>query len=47
MYGFTNNYIKVKTNYDPMLVNEIVEVEITAIDHEDMVAKCKLLQMVY
>ncbi len=47
MYGFTNNYIKVKTNYDPMLVNEIVEVEITSIDHEDMVAKCKLLQMVY
>lgn len=47
MYGFTNNYIKVKTNYDPMLVNEIVEVAITAIDNEDMVAKCKLLQMVY
>ncbi len=47
IYGFTSNYIKVKTNYDPMLVNEIVEVEITAIDNEDMVAKCKLLQMVY
>jgi len=47
MYGFTSNYIKVKTNYDPMLVNEIVAVEITAIDNEDMVAKCKLLQMVY
>ncbi|MES2725831.1 MAG: tRNA (N(6)-L-threonylcarbamoyladenosine(37)-C(2))-methylthiotransferase MtaB [Bacteroidota bacterium] len=47
MYGFTSNYIKVKTNYDPMLVNEIIEVEITAIDNEDMVAKCKLLQMVY
>jgi threonylcarbamoyladenosine tRNA methylthiotransferase MtaB len=47
MYGFTNNYIKVKTNYDPMLVNEIVEVAITAIDNEDLVAKCKLLQMVY
>lgn len=47
MYGFTSNYIKVKTNYDPMLVNEVVEVEITDIDNEDMVAKCKLLQMVY
>ena len=47
MYGFTSNYIKVKTNYDPMLVNEIVAVEITAIDNEDMVAKCKLLQMAY
>lgn len=47
MYGFTSNYIKVKTKYDPMLVNEIVEVEITAIDTDDMVAKCKLLQLVY
>jgi len=47
MYGFTSNYIKVKTKYDPMLVNEITEVEITAIDTNDMVAKCKLLQMVY
>jgi threonylcarbamoyladenosine tRNA methylthiotransferase MtaB len=47
MYGFTSNYIKVKTKYDPMLVNEIIDVEITAIDTDDMVAKCKLLQMVY
>ncbi len=47
MYGFTSNYIKVKTKYDPMLVNEIIDVEITAIDTNDMVAKCKLLQMVY
>ena len=47
MYGFTNNYIKVKTKYDPMLVNEITEVEITAIDTVDMVARCKLLQIVF
>lgn len=47
MYGFTSNYIKVKTKYDPMLVNEIIDVEITAIDTNDMVAKCKLLQMVF
>ncbi len=47
MYGFTNNYIKVKTNYDPMLVNEIIDVEITAVDTDDMVAKCKLLQMMF
>ena len=47
MYGFTSNYIKVKTKYDPMLVNEVTEVEITAIDTNDMLAKCKLLQMVY
>lgn len=47
MYGFTSNYIKVKTKYDPMLVNEVTDVEITAIDTDDMVAKCKLLQMVF
>ena len=29
MYGFTPNYIKVKTTYDPLLVNELVEVELT------------------
>jgi len=41
MYGFTSNYIKVKTAYDPMLVNEIMNVEITGID-ADMVATCKV-----
>lgn len=40
MYGFTDNYVRVKTHYDPMLVNEITEMELTAID-EDMVVKCK------
>jgi threonylcarbamoyladenosine tRNA methylthiotransferase MtaB len=47
MYGFTTNYIKVKTKYDPMLVNEVTDVEITSIDTDDMVAKCKLMQMVF
>jgi len=47
MYGFTSNYIKVKTKYDPMLVNEVTDVEITAIDTNDLVAKCKLLQLVF
>lgn len=41
MYGFTSNYIKVKTTYDPMLVNEIMNVTITGIDAE-MVATCKV-----
>lgn len=40
MYGFTDNYVRVKTHYDPMLVNEITEMELTAID-EDMVVKGK------
>lgn len=34
MNGFTENYIKVKTNYDPLLVNEITQVKLTAIDED-------------
>lgn len=44
MYGFTENYVRVKTQYDPMLVNEITEFELSAID-EDMVVKGKLLSV--
>ncbi len=43
MYGFTPNYIKVKTNYDPALVNEIAEVTLHKID-DDMVYACKLIK---
>jgi len=32
MNGFTENYIKVKTQYDPLLVNELVQVRLTGID---------------
>jgi len=32
MKGFTENYIKVKTEYDPLLMNEIIEVELSKID---------------
>ena len=39
MFGFTENYIKVKTPYEPMLVNEIMNVTLTEIDDE-MVVKC-------
>jgi threonylcarbamoyladenosine tRNA methylthiotransferase MtaB len=41
MFGFTENYIKVKTQYDPMLVNEITEFTLTAID-EEMVMKGRI-----
>ena len=43
MFGFTDNYIKVKTTYDPALVNEIAEVKLSEID-ADMVFKCQILQ---
>ena len=36
MYGFTPNYIKVKMEYDPILVDELTEVKLTAIDEEGM-----------
>lgn len=32
MYGFTDNYIKVKAEYDPMLVDEIAWVTLTKLD---------------
>lgn len=31
MHGFTRNYVKVKTKYDPILVNELKTVHLTAI----------------
>ena len=41
MFGFTENYIKVKTPYDPLLVNEIMNATLTEIDDE-MIVKCNL-----
>jgi threonylcarbamoyladenosine tRNA methylthiotransferase MtaB len=40
MYGFTENYVRVKTLYDPMLVNEITLFETASID-DDMVVSGK------
>ncbi|MBD1392215.1 tRNA (N(6)-L-threonylcarbamoyladenosine(37)-C(2))-methylthiotransferase MtaB [Mucilaginibacter glaciei] len=34
MHGFTRNYVKVKAKYDPVLVNEIRQVNLTAISHD-------------
>ena len=31
MHGFTRNYVKVKTKFDPILVNEIKRVKLTAV----------------
>lgn len=45
MYGFTSNYVKVKTPYDPSLVNEIMEVRLTQIT-EDMTVQVKHLSLV-
>lgn len=34
MYGFTDNYIKVKTPYSPRLVNQVKKVKLTAVDSD-------------
>jgi threonylcarbamoyladenosine tRNA methylthiotransferase MtaB len=37
MHGFTENYVKVRAKYDPMLVNELTKVVLSAIiDGEPM-----------
>ena len=42
LYGFTENYVKVKTPYTPELINQIVPIEITEIDRDGL-AKCLIL----
>ncbi|MGB5238185.1 MAG: tRNA (N(6)-L-threonylcarbamoyladenosine(37)-C(2))-methylthiotransferase MtaB [Flavobacteriaceae bacterium] len=37
MYGFTENYVRVRTPWDPELVNSMMEVELIEIDEEGMV----------
>lgn len=34
MFGFTENYIKVRADYDPLLINELTNVQITSVDPE-------------
>lgn len=42
LYGFTENYVKVKTPFTPELINQIVRIEITEIDRDGL-AKCLIL----
>lgn len=37
MFGFTDNYIKVATDYDPLLVNTVAEVSLSSLDSEGWV----------
>lgn len=37
MYGFTENYVRVKTTWDPALANSLVEAELQEIDEEGFV----------
>jgi threonylcarbamoyladenosine tRNA methylthiotransferase MtaB len=42
LYGFTENYVKVKTPFAAELVNQIVDIQITEIDRDGL-AKCLIL----
>ena len=42
IYGFTENYVKVKYPYDPQLVNTFQEIILTEVDR-DGIMKCELL----
>ena len=42
LYGFTENYVKVKTPYDARLINQIVAVQLTEIDRDGLM-KCHIL----
>lgn len=44
IFGFTNNYVKVKLPYDETLVNEIVDVSLSEIDRDGIV-KASLLEL--
>lgn len=37
MFGFTDNYIKVATDYDPLLVNTVADVSLSSLDSEGWV----------
>jgi threonylcarbamoyladenosine tRNA methylthiotransferase MtaB len=42
LYGFSENYVKVKTTYNEALINQIVAVELTEIDRDGLM-KCHIL----
>jgi threonylcarbamoyladenosine tRNA methylthiotransferase MtaB len=42
MYGFTENYVKVKMAYDAQMVNTFQRIELTEIDR-DGIMKCALI----
>ena len=42
MYGFTENYIKVESDYDPLLINELVQVQLLEINENMNVVPLEL-----
>ncbi len=42
MFGFTDNYIRVQTEYDPLLVNEVVAVQLGGMDVAGEMMNCEV-----
>jgi threonylcarbamoyladenosine tRNA methylthiotransferase MtaB len=42
MYGFTENYIKIEAPYDPLLINELVSVQLLEINENRNVTALEL-----
>jgi threonylcarbamoyladenosine tRNA methylthiotransferase MtaB len=42
LFGFTENYVKVKASFDARLINQIIEVQLTEIDRDGLM-KCHIL----
>jgi threonylcarbamoyladenosine tRNA methylthiotransferase MtaB len=47
MHGFTENYIRVRARYDPVLVNEIVPVTISTINAEGLAEVNEIIETVH
>ncbi|MEK0420934.1 MAG: hypothetical protein RLZZ161_785 [Bacteroidota bacterium] len=47
MYGFTDNYIKVKADYDPLLVNELADVTLETMNEDGTVSSMLDLAIVH
>ncbi|BDD09978.1 tRNA (N(6)-L-threonylcarbamoyladenosine(37)-C(2))-methylthiotransferase MtaB [Fulvitalea axinellae] len=46
MHGFTENYVRVRAKYDPMLINEVKEVKMTGLSDNGMM-ECEEIPVVY
>lgn len=46
MHGFTENYVRVRAKYDPLLINELKEVSLVEINHMGLVEVAELVELV-
>ena len=47
MSGFTDNYLKITMDYDPLLINEMAEVQLLAVnENTEMIASTEVSELV-